>query len=699
MHRSGTSAFARVLNLLGCDLPQTVMQAHEAGETSSWQSDAVGQLNDRILASAGSRWADWLEFNPGWLESPRAEEFREEALALVREEFGSSRQFVLEDPRICRLLPFWLGVLQEAGAQPLIVSPVRNPLEVAASLEERDGFEAGLGHLLWLRHVLDAEFASRGTRRFFTSYDRLSTRWARTATDAESTLGIAWPRISDKAAVEIEAFLSDNNSHYQQPVDAALDNPTLSDWLRASFEILGRWSAEGENPEDFATLDRIRAAFNTAAPAFSRLLRAEEDKLSRLEKDLESQAGAAKAAEETLAETRSRLAAAEQAAAAEQEKAARLEKDLASRADAAQKAEQALVEAESKLAATEQAAAAEQEKAARVEAELARERQRLGETEQQILQLESKLESWTGAARAAEQELADTQAKLATAEQAAAAEQDKASHLELELSTERQRLAEAEQQASRLKAELESRTRAAAETETALVELRHRLAQTESALAQRRHEAEETAGALAATGEDLRRTAEARDEAEKVSAGLKDHVVLLMADLKERQAAFAAEQHTGAADSAAMARQVKQVLAVLETSRHEMASRLSQAERAMKQQAAEIETLKALVDERQGEAHHERETAEHLRQAAAGEVGRAVAGLLNGHGSPFWRPFRLRRQVALLKRSGLFDAEWYLREYTDVAKAGIDPMRHYIEHGAKEGRAPNPALTKLNGKT
>jgi hypothetical protein len=657
MHRSGTSAFARVLNLLGCDLPRTVVQAHESGESQSWQSDAIGQLNDRILASAGSRWADWLEFNPGWLESPRAEEFREEALALVREEFGSSRLFVLEDPRVCRLLPFWLGVLQEAGAQPLIISPVRNPLEVAASLEERDGFEAGLGHLLWLRHVLDAEFTSRGVQRFFTSYDRLSTRWARTATDAESTLGIAWPRISEKAAVEIEAFLSDNNSHYQQPVDAALDNPTLSDWLRASFEILGRWSAEGENPDDFATLDRIRAAFNTAAPAFSRLLSAEEDKLSRLENDLESQAGAAKAAEATLAETRSKLAAAEQVAAAEQEKAARLE------------------------------------------TELARERQRLNETEQQILGLESKLESWTGAARTAKQELADTQAKLATAEQAAAAEQDKAAGLELELSAERQRLAEAEQQASRLKAELESRTRAAAEAETALFELRHRLAQTESALAQRRHEAEETAGALAATREDLRKTAEARDEAEKVSAGLKEHVVLLMADLKERQAAFAAEQQAGAADSAAMAKQVKQVLAVLETSRHEMASRLSQAERAMKQQADEIEALKALVDEKQGEAHHERENAEHLRQVAAGEIASAVAGLLNGHGSPLWWPFRLRRQVALLKRSGLFDAEWYLREYPDVAEAGIDPLRHYIEHGVKEGRAPYPALTKLNGKT
>jgi hypothetical protein len=558
MHQSGTSAFAHVLNLLGCDLPRSVMQPNEKEEAGSRDPDALHQFNDRILASAGSRWDDWLEFNTGWLQSPRAEEFREEALELVREEFGASRLFVLEDPRICRLVPFWLGVLEEAGVRPLILSAVRNPLQVAASLEGRHGLEAGLSHLLWLRHVLDAEFASRGMTRFFTSYDRLTGGWARTAADAESTLGIAWPRLSEKVAVEIESFLSDYHRHYQQPVEAGLDNPTLSDWLRGSFEILGRWSAAGEDRQDFAALDRFRAALNAAAPAFSRVLRAEQQKAARLE---------------------------------------------------------------------------------------------------------------------------------------------------LELGTERQRLGESEQQMSQLKSELESRAHVAEEAEKSLVELRNRLAQTESALAQRSHEAEQTAGELAATREQLRQATAARAEAERVSAGLKEHLAVLMADLKERQAAYAAEQQTRATESAetdrviaGLASQVKQVLAVLDTSRHELAARLSEAEQGLKQRTDEIEALRRVAEEKQSEIHHERSEAERLRQVAAAEIGRA-AGLLNGDSSPsYWRRFHLRRQAARLKRSGLFDAEWYLREYADVAKSGMDPLRHYIEFGAKEGRAPNPALTKQIGK-
>ncbi len=38
----------------------------------------------------------------------------------------------------------------------------------------------------------------------------------------------------------------------------------------------------------------------------------------------------------------------------------------------------------------------------------------------------------------------------------------------------------------------------------------------------------------------------------------------------------------------------------------------------------------------------------------------------------------------------LFDAEWYLQRYADVAAAGIDPLGHYLKYGAAEGRDPHP---------
>ena len=33
-----------------------------------------------------------------------------------------------------------------------------------------------------------------------------------------------------------------------------------------------------------------------------------------------------------------------------------------------------------------------------------------------------------------------------------------------------------------------------------------------------------------------------------------------------------------------------------------------------------------------------------------------------------------------------FDAAWYLEQYPDVAAAGIDPLRHYLDYGRHEGR-------------
>jgi len=49
----------------------------------------------------------------------------------------------------------------------------------------------------------------------------------------------------------------------------------------------------------------------------------------------------------------------------------------------------------------------------------------------------------------------------------------------------------------------------------------------------------------------------------------------------------------------------------------------------------------------------------------------------------------LEKQSALIRGSGLLDESWYLRQYPDVGAGNMDPVRHYIEHGASEGRNPS----------
>ncbi len=43
----------------------------------------------------------------------------------------------------------------------------------------------------------------------------------------------------------------------------------------------------------------------------------------------------------------------------------------------------------------------------------------------------------------------------------------------------------------------------------------------------------------------------------------------------------------------------------------------------------------------------------------------------------------------LIKKSGLFDPVYYLFNYPDVRIADMDPLRHFMKVGWKEGRNPS----------
>ena len=82
------------------------------------------------------------------------------------------------------------------------------------------------------------------------------------------------------------------------------------------------------------------------------------------------------------------------------------------------------------------------------------------------------------------------------------------------------------------------------------------------------------------------------------------------------------------------------------------------------------------------------------------------------HASKSWRSIRFIRRLfgmstvstyvttqnarsdeELLRDSPLFDASWYLKRYRDVQRNGMDPVEHYLQHGALEKRDPGPAFS------
>ena len=267
MHRSGTSAVARLMAGLGCDLPKTLMAGDIHNREGYWESQKIADLNDAILASAGSSWDDWEKIDTDWYDSSVVEAFRHRALDTLAVEFGDSPLFVLKDPRICRLLPFWKASLERFGASVRVVVPLREPLEVAASLEARDAIETPFAILIWLRNVLAAEADSRDVSRAFVGYDDLLRNAQAAAERLATKLDIRWPSRSTTARMAMDASLRPTLRHHVKADLSIADNPSA--WAGAAFEIFQRWSRDDEHSTDVANLDNMRTMLDDAAAEFA----------------------------------------------------------------------------------------------------------------------------------------------------------------------------------------------------------------------------------------------------------------------------------------------------------------------------------------------------------------------------------------------------------------------------------------------
>lgn len=272
MHRSGTSALSRVLNILGCGLPDDLVGAGIGNETGHWEPRSLVLFNDDLLASAGSRWDDWQKVNPNWYKSASYTQYKERARNLINREFQDQSLFVMKDPRIPQIMPFWLDVLKAENIEIKIVIPIRDPYEVAASLDARDMMEPTYAKLLWLRRVLDMEYNSRNFSRLFTGYDKLLQDWRSVIADIETSLDMYFPRRSALVDQEIDMFLKSDLRHQTADRRHTSKGDGISLWLQETYAILSGWSAHGEQAQDFPKLNDIREAFDKASGPFASLI-------------------------------------------------------------------------------------------------------------------------------------------------------------------------------------------------------------------------------------------------------------------------------------------------------------------------------------------------------------------------------------------------------------------------------------------
>lgn len=292
MHRSGTSSLTKVLSACGYALPKTLLSASGSNEAGFWESSVINRLNDKLLQSAGVTWGSWQPLPVDLRQVSNFVALQKEALETLDAEFGAAASLLLKDPRLCRLMSFWFPVLEKFGTMPVVVCPIRNPLEVAASLEKRNSLPQALGLLIWLRYQLEIESDTRGRPRAFTHYNALLADWRQVIDKIVGETGLVQPQIDSGTAHELTSWLSPKLRHHQFTDAAALHDDNYPEWVRSAYAIFLKWSQTGEDETDFPLLDRISHELNAIPKSLQGILAAGQkhiDDTRRLRKTIETQ--------------------------------------------------------------------------------------------------------------------------------------------------------------------------------------------------------------------------------------------------------------------------------------------------------------------------------------------------------------------------------------------------------------------------
>ena len=209
MYRSGTSAVTRVVNLLGADIARNLLPALPGdNDRGFWEATAVVEIHDRLLHALGSSYHDPLPLPDRWRETSAARLAKRQLADELQRDFADSALFVVKDPRIARLLPLWLDLLDELALESIVVIPIRDPVEIAASLAKREGFPAAQSSIMYLRSYLETELASRSRRRLFVRYDLLLADWRPFAERLRKLVGPLLPPPTADHSVDIGNFLT-----------------------------------------------------------------------------------------------------------------------------------------------------------------------------------------------------------------------------------------------------------------------------------------------------------------------------------------------------------------------------------------------------------------------------------------------------------------------------------------------------------
>jgi len=220
MHRSGTSLLTRILNLIGVNLGSDEVLTTEpvaANPKGYWEHNEIAAINEAILKRHGGSWDEPPPLPSGWETATAIDDLRHHAQQLIQDEFAGVQLWGWKDPRTCLTLPFWQQLLPNMR----YIICLRNPVDVARSLEHRDNFSTEKSSNLWLTYVSSALNHSEGKQRLVVFYEDLMDDCLRELQCLAEFL--SRPERAKQVDVReaVQEFIEPGLQHYRSPIGDA----------------------------------------------------------------------------------------------------------------------------------------------------------------------------------------------------------------------------------------------------------------------------------------------------------------------------------------------------------------------------------------------------------------------------------------------------------------------------------------------
>lgn len=274
MHRSGTSALARLCGLLGAALPAGLLGPSPSNPRGHFEPGAVVRLNDELLEDLGSHWDDPVAIDWEALSSERRTEAALRITDAVRSVCPPADLVVLKDPRIARLLPLWLPALESAGYDVRPILLLRHPAEIVASLAQRDGMTRNYAYHLVATTLAEACLGLSGRPALPVLFDDLVDDWRGAADRIARRCDFVWPRVGTHAdGPAIDRSLRHHTGATVDTCEFAAFEP-----LHRLWQALRAWAEEGGSPPPASLAESVRNA-PIPARALTRELAARERRL------------------------------------------------------------------------------------------------------------------------------------------------------------------------------------------------------------------------------------------------------------------------------------------------------------------------------------------------------------------------------------------------------------------------------------